>query len=131
MKRLLSLGVLSLLAISIVLASPGYSFARGGHSAGWFVGGLALGTFIGSTARPYYGPTYVYPAPAYVYRAPVYAYPEPVYVVPELANRAYAYPDPSYTAKPEAPPAGEWVVVPGQWVNGKWVPEHKAWIGNN
>jgi outer membrane lipoprotein SlyB len=30
----------------------------------------------------------------------------------------------------EAPP-GRWVEVPGQWVGGKWVPTHRAWVPVN
>ena len=30
-------------------------------------------------------------------------------------------------AYPSGPP-GEWVVVPGQWVAGTWVPAHRTWI---
>jgi len=36
-------------------------------------------------------------------------------------------PPPGYTAGPQSYPPGEWVTVPGQSVNGKWVPSHKAW----
>ncbi|MCX8022239.1 MAG: glycine zipper domain-containing protein [Syntrophorhabdaceae bacterium] len=28
-------------------------------------------------------------------------------------------------------PPGQWVEVPGQWVAGKWVPAHKAWVPIN
>ena len=30
----------------------------------------------------------------------------------------------------EAPP-GQWIQVPGQWIGGKWVPAHKAWVPVN
>ena len=128
MKKVLSIALLVLLGLSLIVAHPTYSYARGGHGAGWFVGGLALGTILGSSVRPYYyGPSYVYPAPVYVYPRPAYVYPGPVYVTPEVANRAYAYPDPAYSARDDAP-AGEWVTVPGQWVEGRWVPQHKVWV---
>ena len=39
----------------------------------------------------------------------------------------YAAPDSSVQ---EAPP-GEWVMVPGQWVGGRWVPAHKQWVPIN
>lgn len=29
------------------------------------------------------------------------------------------------------PPPGHWEDVPGQWVNGKWVPSHKVWVPVN
>jgi hypothetical protein len=35
---------------------------------------------------------------------------------------------PQYTQ--EAPP-GRWVVVPGQWSGGKWVPAHNVWVPVN
>ncbi|HOP85282.1 MAG TPA: glycine zipper domain-containing protein [Syntrophorhabdaceae bacterium] len=38
---------------------------------------------------------------------------------------AYACPDGT-----ENPP-GKWVEVPGQWVNGRWVPAHKVWMPVN
>jgi hypothetical protein len=40
---------------------------------------------------------------------------------------------PVYTASGpagEAPP-GEWRTVPGQWVNGRWVPSHRVWVPVN
>jgi hypothetical protein len=30
----------------------------------------------------------------------------------------------------DAPP-GEWVQVPGRWVDGRWVPSHKVWVPVN
>jgi hypothetical protein len=41
-------------------------------------------------------------------------------------RRAYATPE----AEAEAPP-GQWVQVPGRWVDGKWVPSHKVWVPVN
>jgi len=32
---------------------------------------------------------------------------------------------------PEEPPPGQWVDVPGEYVNGVWVPPHKAWVPAN
>jgi hypothetical protein len=31
----------------------------------------------------------------------------------------------------EEGPPGEWVEVPGQWLNGKWIPPHRAWVPVN
>jgi hypothetical protein len=28
-------------------------------------------------------------------------------------------------------PPGEWVTVPGRWVNGRWVPSHRVWVPVN
>ena len=44
-------------------------------------------------------------------------------------------PPPAYAPPPAPPPQeappGQWVDVPGEWVNGKWVPPHKAWVPVN
>ncbi|MGD0230919.1 MAG: hypothetical protein ABSC19_11245 [Syntrophorhabdales bacterium] len=136
MKRFPVISLLVLLGVSVTLAIPSYSWSHGGWGggwgAGWFVGGLALGTAIGVSARPYYyypAPAYAYPAPAYAYPAPVYAYPPP----PDYVSRpapAYAAPAPSSGVSPQRQQntAGVWVTVPGQEINGLWVPEHKAWV---
>ena len=60
MKRVLLIGVCAMVAVSLTLAVPSYSRAHGGWGAGWFVGGLALGTALGFASRPYY----YYPPPA-------------------------------------------------------------------
>jgi hypothetical protein len=134
MKKSILVISLIVLALSLGLPQLGHTGGHyGGHghgypgwwAAGAFVGGVVLGTAI---SRPWYPPppVYYYPAPA-----PVYVYPRPVYVYPP-PREAYAYPDPDSAPRPrnEAPP-GEWVMVPGQWVDGKWVPSHKAWVPVN
>ncbi len=122
--------VVAILILTILvgssLALPTTSHARW-HGRGWYVpgafaGGLLLGTAL---SRPYYyapAPVYVYPPPAVVYTEP----PPAAYV----PNQAYAYPDPAVTAEPEshASQSGQWVDVPGQYVDGRWVPPHKAWV---
>ena len=30
--------------------------------------------------------------------------------------------------EPVSPQHGRWVIVPGQWVNGRWEPAHKVWV---
>lgn len=84
MKRVLLIGLLALLAVSLTMAVPSYSRAHGGWGAGWFVGGLALGSALGFAARPYY----YYPPPYAYYPPPAYAYP------------------PSYAYEPAPPSAG-------------------------
>jgi len=130
----------------------GSGWARGGrgwYGAGAFMGGAVLGAAI---ARPwYYGygpvPYYYYPPPAYgYYPPPAYGYyppPGAVYNAPPPAyspNQAYAYPDQAVAAQQGpnvtpgtdiTPPSGQWVEVPGQSVNGKWIPPHKAWVPDN
>jgi hypothetical protein len=125
MKRLLLIGLIAVLAVSTMMAAPSSSWAHGGWGAGWFVGGLALGTAVGvAAARPYYYP--YYPPPYYYYPPPAYAYPPPAYSYPQ----SYVYQQPAPSQQTQAPPAGEgqWVNVPGQEINGTWVPEHKVWV---
>ncbi len=96
---------------------PRASFYRGGYYAGVFAG---FGAFA---AYPFYG------------------WYDPEYYTDEYENPWYYY-EPSfntYEAAPAAPTesgavpadvqgAGEWVEVPGQSVNGTWVPPHRVWI---
>jgi len=126
-------------ALTIVIGAsllvPATSHARwrgrGWYVPGAFAGGLLLGTAL---SRPYYyapPPVYVYPPPAVVYTQP----PPPMYV----PNQAYAYPDPSIAPDPGVPAEpqgyasqpGQWVEVPGQYVNGRWVPPHKTFVPDN
>jgi hypothetical protein len=46
------------------------------------------------------------------------------------SRTVYVAPPPAVAQAP-APPPGRWVTVPGQWVGGRWVPAHKAWIPMN
>lgn len=124
--------IAAIVLVTVSLAVPGTGQAwRGhhGHHRGWYGPGLFAGGFLlGAAVAPRY---YYYP----YYPPPVYAYPPPaaVYMPPP----AYAYPDPAYPSNPSragsAPSsgqasAGQWVDVPGQMVNGVWVPGHKAWV---
>lgn len=123
-----SIVVILLMVLALSFALPQRSEARGG---GWwilpaFVGGMILGSAV---TAPY---EYAYPPPR-----PVYAYPPArVYVYPPREyghyppGQAYAYPEQGYTPRYESP-RGQWVIVPGQWVEGRWVPRHKAWATLN
>jgi len=44
-------------------------------------------------------------------------------------EQRYGY-SPAYELNRSAykPGYGHWVIVPGQWVNGQWVPEHQVWV---
>ena len=129
MKGKLIIVFIFLLAVS--LGAPSLSHARGhfyGRHYGWYGGPFLGGVVVGSAiARPwYYGPppVYVYPAPSVVYGAPA---PAPAYAYPP--DEAYAYPDPTYrSGAGSEQPHGELVTVPGQWVGGKWIPSHRAWV---
>lgn len=106
--------VIALIGMALILPT-GEARAYGGWAWGpaAFVGGLLLGS---SLARPWYAPWpgyYAYPPPSVVYPPPAYYVPSP----------AYAYPAPAVSQSTR----GQWVEVPGQSVNGVWVPPHKAW----
>ncbi len=116
--------MIALVGVALILPA-GQAQARGGWGhGGWvwgpaaFAGGLLLGASI---ARPWY----YEPAPVYVYPPPAYYAPRAVYYVP---NQAYAYPDPAVSS---GTTGGQWVEVPGQSINGIWVPRHKAWVPDN
>jgi hypothetical protein len=115
--------LLSVVFILMLLSTPLPSESRyygGSHRYrhhGWYHPRVFFGT---SLMVPWYVPV----AP------PVYVYTTPVVNNIPAPNQAYAYPDPEFTAKykkNENPP-GEWVTVPGQWVNNTWVPEHRVQV---
>ena len=69
MKRFITL--LAALAAGLT-AVPNWAYAENGQIAAGVLGGLAVGTLLGSAAapRPYYAPAPVYVAPPVVYEAP-------------------------------------------------------------
>ncbi len=98
--------VISLAYVPLSYAGRGRHGGGGGgngglYAAGALLGGLVLGTVIGSAMSQ----------PRYV------ASPQPAYPAPA-----------AYTA--DNPP-GEWVVVPGRWINGRWEPAHSVWMPIN
>jgi hypothetical protein len=100
----------------------GGGYYYGGYSgwdvAGAVIGGALLGVAVTSLIVQASRPTTV------VTQGPVYATPPPL-----VPNQAYAYPDPAFIEQhqPGKTP-GEWVTVPGQWVGGTWVPEHRVLV---
>ncbi len=135
MRRNSLIIVTALLGISLALPATGHGRWYGGwgwYGPGVFAGGVVLGAVI---ARPWY---YAPPPPVYVYPRPVYVYPPPPPVY--FPNQAYAYPDPALTSRQGSKPSsgsdggsksGQWVEVPGQSINGRWVPSHKVWVPGN
>ena len=131
-----SLVIIIVAMIGISLAIPATSQARWyGHRGGWgwygagaFTGGVLLGAAI---ARPwYYTPGYYEPAPVYPYPYPPVLYgPPPAYYSDQPYAQPNAYPDPAVASRPNyRPSSGQWIEVPGQSINGKWVPPHRAWV---
>jgi hypothetical protein len=122
MKKFLLLIVFLFLLLSLAL--PAESRYYGGHyyygHHGWYGPRVFFGT---SLIIPWYFPV----------ASPAYVYSQPVVNNTPAPNQTYAYPDPEFIAnykKSENPP-GEWVTVPGQWVNSTWVPPHKAQVSVN
>ncbi len=111
--------------------SGGYYYGCGGCNNGWAVGAaIAGGILVGTVITNMIVQSVAYNPPSQT----VYVYPQPnvVYAYPQQTNAAYAYPDPEFTARySQKKPSGEWVTVPGQTVNGKWVPEHKVFVPLN
>ena len=132
-KKSFMIIIVALIGISLTLpvTSQARRYGRRGgwgwYGAGAFVGGVVVGSVL---ARPwYYDPWYYAPGPVYVYPSPPVVYPPSVVY---YSDQAYAYPDPAITPKPDdKSSSGQWVEVPGQSVNGKWVPAHKAWAPNS
>ena len=132
MRKFITISIICLL---FIVTSASYSWSRGwyyggcgGCNNGWAVGAaIAGGMLVGAVATNMIAQSAVYnPPPQRVY---VYPQPNVVYVYPQPSNVAYAYPDPEFTARySQSKPSGDWVVVPGQTVNGKWVPEHKVLV---
>lgn len=132
MKKNIYLVVILIISLSLILPSVSYSWSRGyyrpyghyrcgGYNNGWavgaaIVGGILAGAVVGNIIAQ---------------SAAYNALPQRVYPAPQT-NVAYAYPDPAFIAKyGQKKSPGEWVIVPGQSVDGKWVPEHKVWLAVN
>jgi len=134
MKRKIAIVLIAVFVVFMMVPSSGYSWHRfpvhhHGHVYfhGWVPAAIIAGTFLTSAiilsstyerTRPPYRPPAAYTDPA----PPAY-YPPP--------GQAYAAPDPEFTAKYGKNPAGEWVTIPGQWVENTWVPQHKVFVPAN
>ncbi len=130
--------VLAVIMIGILASLPITSYAgRGGFRGGRFYGGWRAGVWAGPRVYaapgyyPYYYPSYY---PYYTDTAPPVYMAPPAYGAPNPAalDPAYAYAPPAAQGSGGGyvPPAvqGSVVTVPGQWVNGQWVPEHQVQV---
>ena len=144
MKRKIVMLIVFVLGILFILPIEGLAWRKGtniggGHTSIWV--GSSVGYRHGwrpyrpygwNRPRVYVGTSFIYPwyttSPSVIYVNPpptvVYSNPTP--------QTAYAYPDPALTSQnPVDNPPGEWITIPGQWINGKWVPSHKTWVPVN
>jgi hypothetical protein len=135
------LGILMvILGLSFILptASSAWSGSVGvgaGYHGGWRGGAGYRGGW--GPYRPYgwYRPR-VYVGAAFVnpwyVPPPVYAYSPAVVYTNPAPPPAYAYPDPQLTGQHTGDnPPGEWITVPGQLVDDKWIPSRSAWVPVN
>lgn len=129
MKRLGLFAVLLMAGLLIVsCAGPGYNTQKGaaiGGAAGALIGQAighnTAGTLIGAASGALFGAIVGNARDQDEWNARAAA----MQARPEYGN-AYR----NGTPVPEAPP-GEWVTVPGQWRDGKWVPAHRVWVPVN
>lgn len=146
MKKIIIITVLitGMLALSSSSFGHGWPYYRhyggcGWGSCGWetaaVVGGsILLGTFLGMAINSNY--RYAYPPrPVYGYpgsEAP-YAAPDPAFIERYSGEKSSEnYPAPVYSSRDSShQPPGAWITVPGQWVQGIWVPAHQVWLPEN
>ncbi len=124
MKKLLLIVVLCLaVVVPCAYGRGGGGYGGGGHGGR---GGYRSGHYGGSVSYGWYGAGFfggLYYEPWYFYGPP---YDEP-YALPPDYTYAEPAPEENYEqAFPET--SGEWVEVPGQSVDGTWVPPHKVWV---
>jgi len=130
------IAVFMVIAVMFVVPSMGFAHGHWYHrhccySSHWWVPGavIASGLLLSvAIIRPWYTPPKT-----------IYVYPSSTIVRTQdnstgvVSKRAYATPDPQFISKYGHAGAnevrtGEWVTVPGQQVDGKWIPPHKVWL---
>jgi hypothetical protein len=126
MKKKILAALIIVLGIPFILPTASFAW-RGG--AGYYDGWGPHRPYGWHRPRVYVGTAFA--GPRYV-PFPVYTYSPPVVYVNPVPQPAYSCPDPGIVRQytDESPP-GQWVDVPGQWVEGKWIPSHKAWVAVN
>ena len=129
MKRRILIALIFALGLSFILPTISSAWSRVG--VGYYNGWGHYRPYGWYHPRVYVGTAFVNPWYVTV-PPPVYVYQPPVVYTNTVPPFAYAYPDPAFTPKAvSGASAGQWVEVPGQSVNGKWVPPHKAWVPNS
>jgi outer membrane lipoprotein SlyB len=125
-KMLLIILVLGIGFLTFSCASTGYNTQKGaaigagiGAIAGQVIGNNTAGTLIGAAGGALAGAIVGNAVDQDVTNQKIESAQKP--------KTAYVSPEGSAT---ENPP-GEWVQVPGQWADGKWVPSHKVWVPIN
>jgi hypothetical protein len=100
-------------AIGAATGNPAAGAAIGGATG--LLGGTAMGSNAGAASE------------YQLQRRYDIAYQQCMYAkgnqIPGVVRHARTYPPP-----PPSRTSGPWVVVPGQYVNGKWVPEHRVQV---
>jgi hypothetical protein len=112
----------------------GWGYYNGWEAAAIVGGSILLGTFLGiaiNNSYRYSPPpqgVYVYPEPQQPY-----ASPDPAFIEQYSRQKeTETYPGPAYSSRENmGSPPGSWVIVPGQWVQGHWVPAHNVWVPEN
>ncbi len=132
--------VFMVIAMMLMVFSTGFASGYWHHrhccySSHWWVPGAVIASSVILSAaiiHPWYTPpgtVYAYPSSSTV----VYIPDSSTNIIP---GRAYASPDPQFISKygrtgTKETCSGEWITVPGQQVNGKWIPSHKVWVPSN
>jgi len=118
--------VLSMGFLTFSCTSTGYNTQKGaaigtglGALAGQIIGGNTAGTLIGAAVGALAGGIVGNAVDQDVTNQKIEA--------AQRSKAAYAAPQGSENKNPP----GEWIEVPGQWIGGKWVPAHKAWVPVN
>ena len=127
MKNTLVLFVLLAGFLSVSCSSTGYNTQKGaavsagvGAIAGQLIGNNTAGTLIGAAVGALGG--------AVVGNAIDQNVTDQKIAVAAAQRQSAA---PVAANEDDAPPPGRWVEIPGQWVGGKWVPAHRAWVPVN
>ena len=123
-KELLVIVILAVALLAFSCTSTGYNTQKGaaigagvGAIAGQIIGNNTAGTLIGAAGGALAG--------AIVGNAIDQNETQKRLAAGEVRSASAS------SVGPEQAPPGQWVDVPGQWHNGKWVPAHRVWVPVN